>query len=88
MVLRADDAAVTLGASEELRGAAAVAERFLARSRGAQPTLVDGVAGLVWAPGGQPRVVMDFTISGGRIASIDLIADSEHIREIDLTIRG
>ncbi|MCG5220873.1 sigma-70 family RNA polymerase sigma factor [Streptosporangium sp. KLBMP 9127] len=86
VVLRADRAAVLVGASGLVRGASAVAGTFSGRSRAAKLALIDGVAGAVWAQGGQPRVVFGFTISGGRITEIDLIADSEHLRELRLVI--
>src|SRR2546430_4196538 len=57
VVVRADSAAVRMGASREVRGAAAVAKTFSGRARAAQPALVDGAVGLVWAPGGRLRVV-------------------------------
>src|SRR5262249_12116361 len=44
IVVRADQAAVKLGARPELRGAAAVLDSFIGRARGARPALVDGVA--------------------------------------------
>src|SRR5436309_4057058 len=52
VVLRADRAAVQTGASEEVRGATAVARTFAGRARAARPALVNGVAGLVWSHGG------------------------------------
>jgi RNA polymerase sigma factor (sigma-70 family) len=86
VVVRADGAAVQLGASSELRGAAAVASTFMARAQGAQRALIDGLAGLVWAPGGKPRVVIGFTVTGGRIVRIDLLADPEQLRQLDLDL--
>jgi RNA polymerase sigma factor (sigma-70 family) len=86
VVVRADRAAVLVGASAEVRGAAAVADTFLGRARLAQPALVDGAAGAVWAPGGRPRVVFGFTITDGRIVAIDLVADPERIRQLDLAV--
>ena len=87
IVVRADPAAVQLGAAQEVRGATDVAAFFARRrARAARPALVDGVAGAVWAPGGQPRVVFSFTIAGGKIVAIDLIADPERIRQLDLAI--
>lgn len=86
VVLRADRAAVQMGASEEVRGAAAVAETFKGRARAAQPALVKGAVGLVWAPGGRPRVVFGFMITRGKIVSIDLIADPERLRQLDLAV--
>jgi RNA polymerase sigma-70 factor, ECF subfamily len=86
VVLRADQAAVQTGASEEVRGAAAVAETFSGRARAAQPALVDGAPGLVWMAGGRPRVVFDFTITDGRIVAIELLADAGRIDQLDLEL--
>jgi RNA polymerase sigma-70 factor (ECF subfamily) len=74
-VLRADGAAVHAGASREVRGAAAVAGTFSGRARAAQLALVNGAVGAVWAPGGRPRVVLGFTVRGGKVVAIDLVAD-------------
>jgi RNA polymerase sigma-70 factor, ECF subfamily len=86
VVLRADGAAVGAGAPKEVRGAAAVAGTFAGRARAAQPALINGAAGAVWARGGRPRVVFGFTISRGKIVAIDMLADPERLRELDLTV--
>jgi RNA polymerase sigma-70 factor (ECF subfamily) len=86
IVVRADGAAVAMGAAAEVRGAAAAAETFFGRARGAQRAVVNGGAGLVWAPGGQPRVVFDFTIAAGKVVAIDLLADAERLEQLDLEI--
>jgi RNA polymerase sigma factor (sigma-70 family) len=86
VVLRADPAAVRAGASAEVRGAAAVADTFSGRARFAQPALVNGAAGAVWAPGGRPRVVFGFTITSGKIVEIDLLADPTRLSELDVTV--
>jgi len=57
VLVRADGAAINLGAVEEIRGAAAVAHMFAGRAKAARPALVNGAPVLVWAPGGEPRVV-------------------------------
>src|SRR5262249_37827115 len=67
VILRADSAAARSGMSSELCGGTAVAHIFAGRARAAQPTLINGAPGLVWAPGGQPRVVFAFTIARDRI---------------------
>jgi RNA polymerase sigma factor (sigma-70 family) len=85
VVLSADETATQMGAARELRGAADVAE-FSRRARGATPALLDGAASVVWIPAGQLRVVYRFTISGEKITAIDLIADPEHLRRLDLVI--
>jgi RNA polymerase sigma factor (sigma-70 family) len=86
VVLRADRAAVAAGATGEVRGARAVAETFSGRARFARPALVDGAAGAVWAPGGRPRIVFGFTITDGRIVEIELLADPERLRRLDLAV--
>jgi RNA polymerase sigma-70 factor (ECF subfamily) len=84
VVLRADPAAVQVGADAEVRGAAAVAGTFAGRAQVARPALVEGVPGAVWAPGGRPRVAFAFSFAGGRIAAIELVADPERLRQVEL----
>jgi RNA polymerase sigma-70 factor (ECF subfamily) len=48
--------------------------------------VVDGLAGAVWAVGGTPRVVLDFTVSDGRIVAIDLLADADTLAQLDLAV--
>jgi RNA polymerase sigma-70 factor (ECF subfamily) len=84
VVLRADAAAVHAGASSEVRGASAVAGTFSGRARAARPALVDGGVGLVWAKHGQPQVVFGFTITGGKVAAIDMVADPGRLGRLDV----
>jgi RNA polymerase sigma-70 factor, ECF subfamily len=84
IVLKADRASVEMGAYEEVRGAAAVAETFSGRARAARPALVDGAAGLVWASGGRLRVVFKFTVTDGKVVAIDMVADPERLRLLDV----
>jgi len=86
VVLRADGATVRAGAEPEVRGAKAVAETFSGRARAARPALVDGAVGLVWAPGGVPRVVFGITSAGGKIVAIDLMADPERLGRLELVL--
>ena len=86
VVLRADHSAVQMGASEEVRGAREVAGQFSGRARAAQPALVNGAIGLVWTSGGLPRVVFDFTITGGKIVAIDMLANPERLSKLELTL--
>ncbi len=88
VVLRADRGAVQTGASKEVRGALAVAKQFSGRARFAQPALVNGAVGAVWAPGGRPRVVFGFTITRGKIVEIDLLADPARLRQLRLSVLG
>ena len=75
-----------MGAPEEVRGAPAVAGVFSGRALEAQPALVDGTIGIVWAPGGRPRVAWDFTFAQGAVVRIDMIADDDRLGELDLVI--
>jgi RNA polymerase sigma-70 factor (ECF subfamily) len=83
VVLRADRTTVALGAPTEAHGAMAVA-RFCRRARGAVPALVNGEAAVAWAPNGRVRVLFTFTTVGSKITAIDLIADPDHLRALDL----
>ncbi|NBM20454.1 RNA polymerase sigma factor SigJ [Streptomyces sp. GC420] len=72
-----------------VRGAAAVAGQALTYARFAEvarPALVNGVAGVVGAAQGRPVSVMAFTIGGGRIVAIDILADPERLRALDLKV--
>jgi RNA polymerase sigma-70 factor (ECF subfamily) len=67
-----------------LRAAPAVAATFSGRARAAKLVLLDGFAGAVWAPAGRPRVVFGFAIQEGKIVEIELLADPEQLRRLDL----
>lgn len=84
VVLIADAVAVKMGASAETHGAEAVAATFKGRAVAARPALIDGLAGLVFAPGGQLRVVFDFIVTDGRISEVFLIADPQEHRLIEV----
>ncbi len=86
-VLRADRAAVPSSASTEIRGAAAVANRAAkGGARAAQPALVNGAVGVVVAPRGRLLMVLRFTITLGKIVEIDVVADPERLRQLDLAV--
>lgn len=88
VVLRADAVAVAGSLSNplaprfslETRGASAVADTFNGRAQAAQPALVNGGAGAVWAPGGTPRAAFDFVVNGGTITRIDVVADPQRLK--------
>jgi RNA polymerase sigma factor (sigma-70 family) len=77
------------GASVIVRGAREVAARALTFARLSpfvRPALVNGAAGVVVAPQGEPFSVMGFTVAGGRIVEIDAITDPARLRELDLAV--
>ncbi|MFC1411031.1 sigma-70 family RNA polymerase sigma factor [Streptacidiphilus sp. N1-12] len=89
VVLRADRAAgptpepvVLHGARNVAGGASAASERV----RFTQPALVDGAVGLVMAPLGKLFLVLAFTITDDRITEIDVIADPDRLRGLDLAV--
>ena len=74
-----------------LRGARAVAEQALAfahRAPYGRPALVNGAAGVVVAAGVRLIAVMGFTVTDGKITEIDILADPERLRHVDLTALG
>jgi RNA polymerase sigma-70 factor (ECF subfamily) len=75
-------------AREPVTGADVVARRVLARGRPfanlARPATVNGSAGLIVAGDGVPIAVVGFTFAGSLISAIDLIADPDKLRHIDL----
>jgi RNA polymerase sigma-70 factor, ECF subfamily len=92
VVVRADAGAAPAGAWGMVRGAAAVAEQvrtaggFARLSQFIRPALVNGAAGVVVAPGGRPVAVMGFTVAGGKIVEIDVLADPARLRRLDLAV--
>jgi RNA polymerase sigma factor (sigma-70 family) len=88
VVLTSDQEAARIGAPAEVRGTTSVAGVFSGRAEEARLALIDSAAGLVWAPGGRPRVVFTFTITRGRIAAIDMTADRNRLRQLEITIVG
>jgi RNA polymerase sigma factor (sigma-70 family) len=88
VVLRVDRGAVR-PAGREVRGATAVLEQVLSYAGGARfarPALVNGTAGFVVAPRGRPVAVAGFTVAHGKVVEIDLLADPERLRRLDMTV--
>ena len=83
--VRADATVRKFGDPERAQGAAAVASWFSTRAR-VHLALVDGAAGLVWAPRGRPRGLLDLAIVDGKIVEINLIADPERIDQSDIML--
>lgn len=85
VVLNADLTAVQMGGTLQLRGAAAVAGMYKGRAQTARPALVDGALGVVVAPLGKLKLALRLTITNGRIAAIDVIADPERLRDVTIS---
>lgn len=87
VAMRADAAAMRLGAiPPATRGADAVARAFAGRARNAQVGLIDGAVGVIIAPEGNLRLVLEVTIRDGRIVEISSIADRDTLAEMELTV--
>jgi RNA polymerase sigma factor (sigma-70 family) len=87
VVLRADVG--PLPGSREVRGAEAVAGQALSFSQAGlvlRPALINGAAGIVSTRDGKPFSVGGFTIRNRRIVALDILADPERLRRLDLTI--
>ena len=87
VVLRVDGGRLRRDASVVLEGAKAVAAHTTTYSKlhpHIVPALVNGTAGAVIAPQGEPYAVMAFTVSNGKIARIDALLDPERLRQLQL----
>ena len=88
VVVRADQGAGPAGAPRVVRGAAAVARSALGYARLGmltQPALVNGVAGAVTTRDGVAFSVGAFTVRGGKVVALDILADPDRLRDLDLT---
>jgi RNA polymerase sigma-70 factor (ECF subfamily) len=87
VVLRLDRGAAPQPPSREIRGAQGVIDlgfRFGGNGWVATPALVNGAPGLVVRFQGTPFSVMGFTVRGGRIVAIDILADPQRIPALGL----
>jgi RNA polymerase sigma factor (sigma-70 family) len=83
------DVVVRSNGIDAVRGAMAVARRASDFARFAQvtlPALIDGAVGMVTAAHGRPITLTVFTISGEKIAAIDVMDNPDRIVETDLII--
>jgi RNA polymerase sigma-70 factor (ECF subfamily) len=88
VVFRHDPTAVPAGESEVVRGALDVARLFSGRAQGARPVLVNGSVGVVVAPRGRLMLVLNLTITDGKIAEINVISDPTRLNQLDLAVLG
>ncbi|WP_326549138.1 sigma-70 family RNA polymerase sigma factor [Mycolicibacterium sp. ND9-15] len=87
VVLHVD--ATAAGTPITIRGARAVAANarmFSANSRFAETAVVDGVPGIVVAPAGRLTLVLLFRIAGHRIVELNIAADTQRLRQVELTV--
>jgi RNA polymerase sigma-70 factor (ECF subfamily) len=89
VTLRGDATASPTGKPLVLRGANVVAKGAVmsgGRAEHSQLALVDGAVGVVFAPGGRLQVVLAFTFGDRHITAIDVIADPDRLRQLELAV--
>ncbi|GGJ21807.1 sigma-70 family RNA polymerase sigma factor [Streptomyces brasiliensis] len=89
VVLRADALVIPTPEPVTVRGAEPVARGAMAavsRARFTGLALLDGAFGLVMAPLGRPRLVLAFTVGGGLITGIEVIAEPERLGRIEIGV--
>jgi RNA polymerase sigma-70 factor (ECF subfamily) len=89
VVLRADSGTTGLATSRVVRGADAVASQALTFARLAplaRRVLVNGSVGAVALAEGRPLSVVGFTVSGGRIVEIDILADPVRLAGLNIEV--
>ncbi|EWM63509.1 RNA polymerase sigma-70 factor [Micromonospora sp. M42] len=88
VVLRSDAGTARARHTVVLTGATTVAAQATTFGRlfpHARPVLVNGAAGVLVSAGDRPLSVMAFTVTGGRIAAVDVIADPRRLAALGLT---
>ncbi|HEY2442764.1 MAG TPA: sigma-70 family RNA polymerase sigma factor [Streptosporangiaceae bacterium] len=89
VTLTSDAAASPAGKPASLRGAQAVAGgAVMAAGRASESVLalVDGAVGIVFAPGGRLQIVLALTTGDRQITAIDVIADPDRLRGLELAV--
>jgi len=71
------------GAANWARGATAAFSRF---ARFVHPAVINGTAGLVFAPGGKLSRALTFTVANGKIAQVEIITDRDRLQQLDLSV--
>jgi len=84
VVLVPDAAAMRMGSLRETVGATAVATALSGGAKGARLAIIDGLAGFVWAPTGQMRGVVEFTVANGKIVALRVTGDRLRLESLDI----
>jgi len=90
VVVRSDGGTLRPELVSTVRGADAVARQAMSFRRFAETAtraLINGIpGGVAWAPDGRPFAVLSVTVAGGRIVSIDVLADPDRLSRLDLDV--
>src|SRR6266542_2309594 len=88
VVVRSDGGAARPGLVAVVRGAEAGAASAMSFRRFVETStrvLVNGIpGGVAWDPDGRPFAVVSLTVAGGRIVSIDVLADPDRLSRLDM----
>src|SRR5262249_24558639 len=88
-VIRIDEVAAAPGTPREIRGPHDWAKRAISFSRAArfaEPMLVDGTVGLIFAPRGRLLRVLQFRFEHGKIAEVNIVGDPTRLPEFNLAV--
>ena len=92
VTLRSDGGTSRPGLATLVHGAEEVATNAMTFRRVATTAtraLVNGLpGGVAWTPDGRPFAVISFTVAGGRIVEIDVLADPDRLGRLDLDAVG
>lgn len=91
VLMRADTGTGAGRVSRLIRGARHVAQQavtFAAYAPFARPALVNGAPGIVTAPDGRLFSVMGFTVTGGKVTEINLLADPDRLAKLEWEALG
>lgn len=94
--LRADETAIKAAQAnkdkgapqfqKEIRGAKDVANTLKGKAAAAQLALINGMAGMTWAPGGKPVVAFCFKVEDGKVVDIEIVMDRQKLDSLDVKI--
>jgi RNA polymerase sigma-70 factor, ECF subfamily len=86
---RIDAPAAEAGMARELRGASKWVKQFMALSRGlqfAQPALIDGSVGVIFAPRGKLSRALTFTFTNTKVMQVEVIGDPARLCALDIAV--
>jgi hypothetical protein len=90
VLVRMDAVPGAPGAPREFRGAANWARgataAFSPYARFVQPAFVNGIVGLVFAPGGKLSRALSFSVANGKITQVEIITDRDRLQQLDLSV--
>lgn len=90
-LVRADAEAADAGKAREIRGASMWAPRLIALTRGvsarfAQPAVIDGSVGVIFAPSGKLARALIFTVVDDKIARLESVADPARLGQMEIAV--